>query len=131
MDTGFPIGGGAISWGVPTYEFAGFSQKLHEIKKILVGGGRAGGAPLDPPLGIYWYIFKHISKEFRVMLRILLNLSPLEVVQKCCQLCVLRENLDAYHSVCCDNDSNPIGTCTMWDTIYDVKLSTGSRDFLP
>ena len=41
--------------GAPTYKFARFSQKLHEIKKILVHSGvRAGGAPplLDPPL--YW-----------------------------------------------------------------------------
>ena len=37
--------------GAPTYKFTGFSQKLHEIKKILVPGrGRAGGTPLDPPL---------------------------------------------------------------------------------
>ena len=47
-DTGFPVGGGASFWGgAPTYKFAGFSQKLQEIKKNLVrrGGGRSPGAP--------------------------------------------------------------------------------------
>ena len=39
------------SRGEPTYDFVKFSEKLHEIKKIL---GRRGGArrvpPLNPPL---------------------------------------------------------------------------------
>ena len=34
--------------GTPTYDFAKFSEKLHEIEKIL--GCRGGGPPLDPPL---------------------------------------------------------------------------------
>ena len=52
-DTGFSVGGGANPWGAPTYKFSRFSQKLHEIKKILVrGGGRGEGrAPGAPPLG--------------------------------------------------------------------------------
>ena len=46
-DTGFSVGGAPTPRGAPTYKFDGFSQKLHEIKKILVcRGGRAGGAPL-------------------------------------------------------------------------------------
>ena len=38
--------------GTPTYDFAKFSQKLHEIERIWApGGGRASLAPpLDPPL---------------------------------------------------------------------------------
>ena len=32
---------------MPTYKFARFSQKLHEIKKILVRGEEGG---VDPPL---------------------------------------------------------------------------------
>ena len=41
--------------GAPTYDFAKFSQKLHEIERIWTGGGGGGGArpprpPLDPPL---------------------------------------------------------------------------------
>ena len=38
--------------GAPAYKFARFSEKLHEIKKILVRGGRTPGAPplLDLPL---------------------------------------------------------------------------------
>ena len=40
-DPGFPRGGG----GAPTYDFAKFSQKLHEIEIIV----SRGGAPLAPP----------------------------------------------------------------------------------
>ena len=43
---GFPERGGAEPPGVPTYKFARFSQKLLEIKKILVHrGGNAEGTP--------------------------------------------------------------------------------------
>ena len=38
-----PQGGG----GAPTYDFAKFSQKLHEIKRIWAPGG--GGRPSHPP----------------------------------------------------------------------------------
>ena len=45
MDPGFPVGGGANPpGGVPTYNFAKFCEKLHEIEKILGHGG--GRAPL-------------------------------------------------------------------------------------
>ena len=38
-DPGFPRGGGANSpGGAPTYDFAKFSQKLHEIERIWIGG---------------------------------------------------------------------------------------------
>ena len=53
-DLGFPQGGGANSpGGAPTYDFAKFSQKLHEIERIWAPGG--GGARrkfyyVDPPL---------------------------------------------------------------------------------
>ena len=44
-DLGFPRGGGTNSpgGGAPTYDFAKFSQKLHEIERIWApgGGGRA------------------------------------------------------------------------------------------
>ena len=43
-DLGFSVGGGANPQGAPTYKFARFSQKLHEIKKILILGW-GGGAP--------------------------------------------------------------------------------------
>ena len=41
-----PCGRGRQPWGggVPTYKFAGFSQKLHEIKKSLVPRGGVPGA---------------------------------------------------------------------------------------
>ena len=46
-DPGFPVGGGADPLGGgATYDFVKFSQKLHEIEKIL---GRGGGAPPAPP----------------------------------------------------------------------------------
>ena len=39
-DPGFPRGGGANSpGGAPTYDFAKFPQKLHEIERIWIGGG--------------------------------------------------------------------------------------------
>ena len=39
-DPGFPRAGGTNSpGGVPTYEFAKFSQKLHEIERIWTPGG--------------------------------------------------------------------------------------------
>ena len=43
-DPGFPVGGGASprGGGAPTYDFAKFCEKLHEIEKSL---GRRGGAP--------------------------------------------------------------------------------------
>ena len=40
-----PRGGGA-----PTYDFAKFSPKLHEIKRIWTGGGRSKFHYVDPPL---------------------------------------------------------------------------------
>ena len=41
-DPGFPPGGATTLWGASTYDFAKFSQKLHEIERIWT--------PLDPPL---------------------------------------------------------------------------------
>ena len=51
-DPGFPRGGGANSpGGVPTYDFAKISQKVHEIERIWTPGGvRPLHPPLDPPL---------------------------------------------------------------------------------
>ena len=49
-DPGFPRGGRQLprGGGAPTYDFAKFSQKLHEIERIWVpGGGEA--RPLRPP----------------------------------------------------------------------------------
>ena len=42
------VGGSAYLQGAPTYKFARFFQKLHEIKKI--SGTRRGRPALDPPL---------------------------------------------------------------------------------
>ena len=47
---GFPRGGGANSGGPPTYDFAKFSQKLHEIERIWAPGEALPSRPLDPPL---------------------------------------------------------------------------------
>ena len=53
-DLGFPRGGGANSpGGVPTYDFAKISQKLHEIERIWTprgGGARPKFYYVDPPL---------------------------------------------------------------------------------
>ena len=44
-DLGFPRGGSAnFPGGAPTYDFAKFSQKLHEIERIWAPGGGGGGA---------------------------------------------------------------------------------------
>ena len=45
-EPGFPRGGGANSQGAPTYDFAKFSQKLHEIERIWAGGAHVPRAPL-------------------------------------------------------------------------------------
>ena len=60
-DTGFPVGGATnpLGQGAPTYKFAGFSPKLHEIKKILV---RAGGGALNPPM--YFRRFHLLTQYF-------------------------------------------------------------------
>ena len=48
--------------GAPTYDFAKFCEKLHEIEKNVGpwgGGGRlalAGGAPVNPPLVNQWRV---------------------------------------------------------------------------
>ena len=42
--------------GAPTYDFAKFRKKLHEIEKIL---GRRGGAPGAPPLIRHWQYSKN------------------------------------------------------------------------
>ena len=46
-DPGFPVGGGTDPLGgAPTYDFVKFSEKLHEIEKILGHRGvHAGGIP--------------------------------------------------------------------------------------
>ena len=47
-DAGFPVGRGANPLGgAPTYNFVKFSEKLHEIEKIL--DCRGGCAPDAPP----------------------------------------------------------------------------------
>ena len=41
----FPRRGRQLPGGAPTYNFAIFSQKLHEIERIWAPGGRASLAP--------------------------------------------------------------------------------------
>ena len=53
-DPGFLRGGGANSpGGVPIYDFAKISQKLHKIERIWT----PGAPPLDLPLTSYWNAF--------------------------------------------------------------------------
>ena len=61
-DPGFPRGGGANSpGGAPTYDFAKFSQKVHEIERIRTpGGARPSHPPLDPPLYVTVWIRNYI-----------------------------------------------------------------------
>ena len=46
----FPEEGRQLSRGAPTYDFAKFSQKLHEIERIWTPGGRPKFYYVDPPL---------------------------------------------------------------------------------
>ena len=67
-DTGFPVGGGANpGMGAPTYKFAGFSQKLHEIKKILVRG-EGGGEIRHCKLSLF--ITERLFSKMEVLLKI-------------------------------------------------------------
>ena len=45
-DPGIPRGGGANYPGAPTYNFAKFSRKLHEIERIWMSRGCTSLAPL-------------------------------------------------------------------------------------
>ena len=48
-DPGFPRGGGSNSpEGAPRYDFAKFSQKLHEIERISTPGGGVALVPRAP-----------------------------------------------------------------------------------
>ena len=52
VDPGFPIKGGAnLPQGAPTYRFAKFSKKLHDIEKIL-GRRSRSTPPLPDPTNI-------------------------------------------------------------------------------
>ena len=63
-DPGFPVGGGANPRGAPTYDFVKFSEKLHEIEKILGRrGGRAPGAPPPKSATGSNYASIHVSLE--------------------------------------------------------------------
>ena len=65
VDPGFHVGGGAkpLGRGAPTYDFVKFSEKLHEIEKILdrKGGGAPGAPPLNPSLfnlfNVSWFVY--------------------------------------------------------------------------
>ena len=66
-DPGFPRVGGANSpGGAPTYDFAKFPRKLHEIERIRVPGGGGGvpRGPLNPPMQPY----AHFSPWFKIHL---------------------------------------------------------------
>ena len=51
-DPGFPIGGVPAHWGGANLQCIHFLAKMYAKSKEIdpVGGARAGGAPLDPPM---------------------------------------------------------------------------------
>ena len=61
-DLGFPRGGGANSRGVPTYDFAKISPKLHEIERIWAprGGAHPKFYYVDLPLHLL-LLFKQMA----------------------------------------------------------------------
>ena len=73
-DPGFPRGGGANSpGGAPTYDFAKFSQKLHEIERIWAPGGACvPRAPLNAPLHLpryHWRMASTVSQIVVVLVK--------------------------------------------------------------
>ena len=84
-DPGFPRGGGANSpggGGAPTYDFAKFSRKLHEIERIWapVGGGGEGAPlapPLNPPLQINSLTYRKIALQKQLVDRCSSLVGPL------------------------------------------------------
>ena len=62
MDPGFPVGGGANPLGgAPTYDFVKFSEKLHEIEKIL--DRRGGARRVRPPKSATAYSLEKFSEK--------------------------------------------------------------------
>ena len=51
-----PRRGCQLPRGVPTYDFAILSQKLHKIERIWVPGGASLAPPLDPPLQLFDFL---------------------------------------------------------------------------
>ena len=58
-----PRRGHQLPLGVPTYDFAKFSRKLHEIEGFWMPGGGGGGRisrpPLDPPMICIPHLMQH------------------------------------------------------------------------
>ena len=66
-DPGFPQGGGANSpGGAPTYDFAKFSQKLHEIERIWTPGAR----PSHPLRSATGFIIRIIQQHVCIPLKL-------------------------------------------------------------
>ena len=84
-DPGFPVGGGADPLGgAPTYDFVKFSEKLHEIEKILGRrGARAGCAPLNLPLMMPSVKLLFLSKHNWRQTSFFYHVSCLFVKEKC------------------------------------------------
>ena len=59
-DPGFPVGGAPTHWGGANLRHAHFLVKMYVKMKEIdpVGGARAGGTPLDPPMDTdnFWCI---------------------------------------------------------------------------
>ena len=51
----------------PTYDFAIFSQKLHEIERIWAPGGASLRPPFDPPLRTYNFKLNKICVILRTL----------------------------------------------------------------
>ena len=68
-DPGFPRGGGASSPGVwaPTYDFAIFSQKLHEIERILALRGMCVPRPPLRSATDYYFWLKKKAENINIL----------------------------------------------------------------
>ena len=60
-DPGFPRGGAPTPRGGPTYDFAKFSQKLHEIERIWTPRGEGRMSLAHPLRSATVYALKYLS----------------------------------------------------------------------
>ena len=101
-DPGFPVGGDANPPGVPTYKFASFPQKLHEIKIILVCGGRGRGGACQGSTTVLW-----TTRNLCLWLKIILKENHLWTSQ--------------------NSEFIPKLTVVKWLNVNPAKLKTRSR----
>ena len=118
--------------GAPTYDFAKFSQKLHEIERIWTPGGRPKFYYVDPPLlspmphlttshtlwgPCIWDVHCTVDGQF-VSLHI-----------RCALETICDEKLDLVGEICCKQESIPVGCVS--PTLCRTGGGLPNRDYPP